>query len=237
MAPPLDELDLDGSAERGVALGEQSRVRLVRYDAIRVALDVADRDAKPRERLKPIDRIVLGEPRLELAGRESVRGSRARDSRVARDVADGIDSGDAPDRPWMLDRPGVEHQPAAAAREEDGPRSEAVLERQLVVERLVDPSPVGAAVALPHIDSGEGDARGVKSIDHPLLVAARVSIAERRSVPDPRRRPLPPRTRRRLEDEGSMTGDREDPPIFGARGDPIVDRRREKSEHDEEREA
>ncbi len=144
---------------------------------------------------------MLGEMRQELRGVHAVGRGGLRHARVARDVADRIDAGEARHFLGVLRRPSERHQPAAAPSEQHGLRRVAALPRHLVVEPGEQSASVGTAVGFPDIDARDRDAGVEEPLEHPALLRSG-QAGQRRRVPDPWLRTAAFRRRRRDDERG-----------------------------------
>lgn len=188
VASTSDRLQDHAAAELGVALAQLRGVLLDRHRAVRVAVDVEDRERRLRERREAVDRIVLREHLLEGVALHAVGAATPVEARPRAQVADRVDAGDARDALGMVRRPVVEHQPAAAAREEACAFG-VTTPHELRVQRSVERTPRGVAVGLADVDAGDRNALREQALEDPLLGLGR--------EPGKRRRIHHPRLRRR----------------------------------------
>ena len=150
-------LQLHRAAQFPVGLRQRRRVGLERHDLIRVTVDMEDRYPRLRHRREPWDRVVLVKFCRKFRLGHTIAFASLADARITSHVTDRIDPSDAAHFLRILDRPTVEHQAAAAARQQASLRVEPVFLDQRLVQRVVGRTPVGTPLGFAHVDAGDGD--------------------------------------------------------------------------------
>ena len=173
------------AAQLAVTTGEQGGVVFQRHHIIRIAVDVKNRHAGFCQWSEAVDRVVLRELFFELRCGQAIGTAGLIQPGPTAEIANGIDPGDAAHRIRMLGGPVVEHQPAAAAWQQDGLAAEPALSNQFLIKRREVGTPLRTAIGFADVHAGHGDAGRQKPFEHPVFTRLGKG-GQRRRIPHPR---------------------------------------------------
>ena len=172
-------------------------------------MEVQNGNLRPRQRGEPVDGIVLGQVFGQFAPAHAVGGARLVQARPTGLVAHRVDAADALDAVRVLGRPVVEHQPAAALRQQAGPPVQPVMLYHRAVEVGEDGAAGGISERFAHVHSGNGHAArhaAARKASRAPRRAARPGADEGGGVPDPGFRAVGGRLGRQDDEAGVPVG-------------------------------